>query len=222
MKEPIADSHKFRLWKNTLEANGLTVHGVEEVYTVNRRNGEALFSLLLLNAQTPEGQKIPPVCFLKGEVVSILICLIDRQSREKYLLLVAQRRICNGDILYETVAGMVDNHDAPLETALREAAEESGLLLHADEVHALNDAPLYVSTGTSDEAMYFFYVEREMDHDEIMRYHGQATGTDHEHEYITTHIATLPEAMRLIKNVNGLLNIYLYLQQRPYTDKVIQ
>lgn len=212
MKESITESHKFRLWNNNLKAHGLSVRGVEEVYTVHRHNGEVLFSLLLLDAKTADGQKIPPVCFLKGEVISILICLIDRQTREKYALLVAQRRICNGDVLYETVAGMVDNHDAPLHTAIREAEEESGMALLAEEVHPLNEAPLYVSTGTSDEAMYFFYVEKELDYEEIMRYNQQELGADHEHEFITTHVVPLSDALRLIKNVNGLLNIYLYLE----------
>lgn len=212
MKESIAASHKFRLWRKNLENNGLTVKGVEEVYTVNRGNGEVLFSLLLLDAHTPEGQKIPPVCFLKGEVISVVICLIDRKTQEKYLLLVAQRRICNGDVIYETVAGMVDNADTPRDTAIREAEEESGVTIQAGELHALNEAPLYVSTGTSDEAIYFFYVEKEMDYDEIMRYGNQEMGSDHEHEFITTHVATIPEALALIKNISGLLNIHLYLQ----------
>lgn len=211
MSESLTDSHKFNLWKQNLETNGLTINGIEEIYTVNRGNGEVLFSLLKLDAHSPEGDKIPPICFLKGEVISILICLIDQESKEKFLLLVRQRRICNGGDLYETVAGMVDLNDDPLEVARREAEEESGIVLKLENIQPLNKEPYYVSTGTSDEAIYFFYVEKELDREAIFRYHDKKMGMISEHESIVTHIATIPEALQLIKNTSSLLNVHLYL-----------
>ncbi|MEO0471906.1 MAG: NUDIX hydrolase [Bacteroidota bacterium] len=213
MKERVQDSHKYKLWASNLAANGLDVHGIEELYTRYRHNGEALFSLLLLDATTPEGDKIPPICFLKGEVVCVMVVLIDQDSGEKYNLLVRQRRICNGDFIYEQVAGMVDIDDDPHDVAVRETAEEVGIQVKKEDVILLNQTPYFPSTGTSDEALYFYYCELKMSAAEIASYHNQQMGVISEHERIYTHLATIEEARRLITNTNGLLNIFLYLEQ---------
>ena len=212
-QEPLSQSFKYQNWLRHVQANGLSVHGVEEVYTRHRYNGEALFGLVLLDASTPEGDKIPPICFIKGQVVSVLICLIDQDTEEEFLLLVRQRRICNGDYIYEHVAGMVDRDDAPHTVAVRETEEETGLKVDPSAVHPLNHEPLYASSGTSDEALYFFYAELRMSRAEIEALQDQEQGVDYVHERIYTHIATIPEALRLITNTNGLLNVYLYLEK---------
>ncbi|MEM6346062.1 MAG: NUDIX hydrolase [Bacteroidota bacterium] len=218
-KEQLQSAHKFRLWKSKLQANGLTINDIEEIYTKYRYNGEALFGLVLLDATTPEGDKIPPICFIKGEIVSVLICLADKDSGERYLLLVKQRRICNGDYIYEQVAGMVDRDDDPHEVAVRETMEETGLEVDPTKVIPLNREAQYASSGTSDEALYFYYCELEMTKEEIWSYHQNHMGSEHEHERIITHVATIPEAKKLILNTNGLLNIYLYEEAIAARDK---
>ena len=210
MQESLQDAHKFKLWKNNLIENGLDIHEIEEVYTRHRHNGEVLFSLVMLDATSPEGKKIPPICFLKGTVISILICLIDKATQEKYALLVKQRRICTGAMVYETVAGMVDKDDDPFDVAVKETEEETGLKIDPATVHRLGDEPLYVSTGTSDEAMYFYYAELELSHNEIMSYHNVEQGIISEHEHIFTHVCPLADAKKLITNTNGLLNVHMY------------
>lgn len=213
MEKSLSAAHKFKLWKNNLVKNGLKINGIEEVYTKFKHDGDALFSLVMLDATTPEGDKIPPICFLKGQIVSVLICLIDVDTQEKFLLLVKQRRICNGDYIYEQVAGMVDGSDHPHDVALREVEEETGLIVSKNQVHLLNEEPYYCSTGTSDEALFFYYVELEVTADQIASYHNNKHGLESEHERIFTHVATIPESMRLITNTNGLLNIYMYLEK---------
>jgi len=213
-REELTQSYKFNNWKRKLIDNGLTVKGVEEVYTVRRYNGEVLFSLLLLDATTPEGNRIPPVCFLKGEVVCVLICLIDKETKERYLLLVKQRRICNGGYIYEHVAGMVDRDDNPLEVAIREAEEESGMKLTIDQLIPLNKEPYYPSSGTCDEAIYFYACEIELTKEEIMSYDKKDMGVQYEHERIQTCIVSIPDALKLITNVCGLLQVYLYLEAK--------
>lgn len=206
----LESAHKVQIWLRNLRRNGVEVHGVETLFTKFRADGDLLFGLVNLHATVPEGYKILPLCFLKGEVVSVLICLIDRDTREKFLLLVRQRRICNGAMIYEHPAGMVDGTDAPLDVAVREVAEETGLEIRAEQVQGLNEEPLFPSSGTSDEAMYLYFVELERNREEIFRYDGQSTGSGSENEYIQTCVVPIAEAKRLVTNACGLLNIYLY------------
>lgn len=211
-QEALEEAPKFRFWKSQMEANGLTINSINDFYIRRRHNGEVLFAMLEVDADTPEGDKIPPALFLKGHAASILVSLIDKDTKEKFVVLVRQRRISDGSHTYEHPAGMVDAGDAPDEVAARELGEEIGLTVTATELTKLNPRLWYPSTGTSDEAMHFFYIERELSHDEIMAFHHKDMGNQSEFERITTIVTTLPEAHKLVNNVNGLLIHFLYLK----------
>ncbi|MEZ0538319.1 NUDIX hydrolase [Fibrella arboris] len=211
--EQLEDAPKFKFWKKQLELNGLTIHKISDHFIRRRHNGEVLFAMLTVDADTPEGDKIPPVCFLKGHAASVLVCLIDDKTGEKFVVLVRQRRISDGSQTYEHPAGMVDVDDDPTDTAAREVGEEIGLQITPDELTKLNPRLWYPSTGTSDEAMHYYFVEKTMSRDEIMRFHLQKMDSESELERITSVIATIPEAHKLVNNVNGLLIHYLYLQK---------
>ncbi|GGB79255.1 hypothetical protein GCM10011325_03510 [Dyadobacter sediminis] len=212
IEEKLVDSHKYNLWKNKLETNGMEVHRIDELYTRRNGGGEVLFSLLYTDATTPEGNKIPPICFLKGEVVSVLICFIDEETREKYLLLVQQRRICDGSMTYEHPAGMLDSESDAVSVAAREVFEETGIAISKEALMKVNENPYYPSTGTSDEAMYMFYCELERSTEQIKSYHNTTQGLISDHEFINTFVVPFAEGHRLITNVNGLLLDYLYLK----------
>lgn len=212
MKENVFDSHKFKLWKGHLLSNGLQIHNIDEKYTRHNSNGEALFSLLMLDATTPEGDKIPPICFLKGEVLCVLVCLIDEQTKDKYLLLVKQRRICDGSMTYEHPAGMLDSESDAYKVAAKEVWEETGIQLERSQLVRLLDFPAYPSTATSDEAMHYFYCEIELPLAQIKAYDEQFMGEASEHERIVTCVLPFVEGHRLINNVNGILLDFLYLK----------
>ncbi|MCK8492179.1 NUDIX hydrolase [Spirosoma sp. RP8] len=211
-EEALQDAPKFKFWKSQMESNGLKINAINDFYIRRRHNGKVLFAMLEVDADTPEGDKIPPALFLKGHAVCMLVALIDKETKQKYVVLVRQRRIADGSHTYEHPAGMVDASDAPDEVAARELGEEIGLTVTADELTKLNSQLCYPSTGTSDEAMHYFYVEREMSHDEIMSFHHKDMGNQSEHERITTVVTSLPEAHKLVNNVNGLLLHFFYLQ----------
>lgn len=213
MAEKLTESHKYQLWADKLVKNGLDVHSVEEVYSRRKGNGEILFSLLMTDATTPEGDKIPPICFLKGEVVCVLICFVDKDTREKYLLLVKQRRICDGSHTYEHPAGMLDSENDPAAVAAREVQEETGITVAKEQLTRLLDYVCYPSTGTSDEAMYFYFCELELSAEEIQSYHDNHQGVESDHERITTYVAPFVEGHKLITNTNGILLDYLYLKE---------
>jgi ADP-sugar diphosphatase len=212
MKESLENAHKFKIWKANLQTNGLKINNIEEIYTRHRYNGEALFSLVMLDANTPEGDKIPPICFIKGEVVCVCIVLIDKKSKEKYLLLVKQRRIAEGGFTYEHPAGMVDGTKTPLEIAIMEVKEETGIIVSENDLIDLSPKKrLFPSTGTSDEAMYFYFCEIALDKTEIESFENKEMGTEYEFERITTHVYPFVKGHHKINNSNGLLLNYLYL-----------
>lgn len=208
----LVDSHKYNLWKNKLIRSGLDVHRIDELYTRYNGHGEVLFSLLYTDATTPEGNKIPPICFLKGEVVCVLICLVDEVTKQKFLILVQQRRICDGSLTYEHPAGMLDSESDAGAVAAREVFEETGIPVSKDQLIQLKTEPVYPSTGTSDEAMYFFYCELELSAEQIESYHNKTQGMLSEHEYINTFVVPFAEGHRLITNSNGILLDFLYLK----------
>ncbi len=209
--EKLEEAHKFQLWRSHLLGNGLRIEDIEEVYTRRNTEGEVLFSLVMLHAESPEG-KIPPICFLKGEVVTVLVCLIDRETHEKYLVLVRQRRIAEGAITYEHPAGMVDNTKTPLEIAVQEVYEETGLSVREDQLRpVLHDRRLFPSTGTSDECMYLFFTELQLSRREILGLSDRKTGVDDEN--ITTLVLPFEEAHQRMNNTNCLLLNLAYLKE---------
>ncbi|OIN60102.1 NUDIX domain-containing protein [Arsenicibacter rosenii] len=210
--EKLEDAPKFRFWKQNAEANGLTINKIDDFYIRRRHNGEVLFAMLEIDADTPEGDKIPPALFLKGHAVSVLVALIDKETREKFVVLVRQRRICDGSHSYEHPAGMVDADDDAADVAARELGEEIGLTATAAELTRLNPRLWFPSTGTSDEGMHFYFIEKELTRAEIMAFHHRDMGNQSEFERITTAVETLPASHKLINNVNGLLLNFLYLQ----------
>lgn len=212
MIEKLTDAHKYNLWKGRLERNGLQINRIDELYSRRNGEGEVLFSLLYTDATTPEGNKIPPICFLKGEVVCVLICFIEAQTKEKYLLLVQQRRICDGSMTFEHPAGMLDSESDAATVAAREVWEETGIAVETDQLVKLNEHPYFPSTGTSDEAMYLFYCEMELSKEKIDSYHNKSMGLLSDHEFIHTYVVPFAEGHKLITNVNGILLNFMYLK----------
>src|SRR5690606_18616704 len=176
-----------------------------------RSDGDLLFALINADAVTPEGEPLLPLCFIKGEVVCILVCLIEEETGEKFLLLVRQRRICDGSLTYEHPAGMLDSESDPYAVAIRAVLEETGIEIGREQLCPLTSKMLFPTTGTSDEAMYFFYTELVFPLERIWSLHLQNRGEASEDETITTHIVPFAEGYRLISNTNGLLHCFLYL-----------
>lgn len=208
--EELKDSHKYQTWIKALHAHEIRIEKVHELHTVRKSSGQVLFSMIRMDATSPEGNPLLPIAVIRGHFVSILTCLIDQDTGDQFLLLVCQRRVANGAEFYEMPAGMTDSEADPYVVALQELREETGLELKREDLHLLNPDMLYSSPGLTDEGGWFFFTELRLSREEIMRYHNKAMGAAGEHEFIRTHIATFPEARQLVKNINGLVNIYLY------------
>ncbi len=212
MSRNLLDAYKINLWKQRLEQNGNTVKGIEELFAKYRSDGTLLFALVNADAVSPEGDKLLPLCFIKGEVVCVLICLVNSGTGEKHLVLVRQRRICDGSLTFEHPAGMLDDEPDPYRVAAREVLEETGLEIDRSQLVHLNPGRLlFPTTGTSDEAMYLFYTELVLPSAAIRSLHLQHRGEVSENEKIVTYVVPFEEGYRLITNTNGLLHCFMYL-----------
>ncbi|RRB09358.1 NUDIX hydrolase [Larkinella rosea] len=210
--EPFQDAFKVKAWQQELKANQVQIQSVREIYTRRGKDGNVLHSLINLDAQGPDGNRLAPLCFIKGDAVSIVVVLIDEESNDKFVLLVRQRRICNGSLTYEHPAGMIEDDEKPLDVAVRELKEETGFEISPDEVVPLGSKPWFSATSTSDEALYFFYCERRMPYEAIRAIDGKQTGEAAENEHTRLQVATFPEAHKLISNLHGIMGHFLYLQ----------
>lgn len=207
-------SPKYQAWRSQLEQHQITVNQIEPLYIHQAdKDGSLLYALLNVDADTPEQTKLNPICFLKGHAVSMLVVLIAEETNARYVLLVKQRRLCDGSFTYEHPAGMIDEDDpSPVDVAARELGEETQLTVDPGELTPLFDRPLYSATSTTDEALYFFYLERRMPMADIDALKGQSTGEEDENEHTQLHVATFPEANRLVSNIHGVMSHLQYLK----------
>ncbi|MEM7039822.1 MAG: NUDIX domain-containing protein [Bacteroidota bacterium] len=206
--EALKDSLKFRQWKGEMEKHGNVLHNVEDLHTVRKRNGEVLFSMIKMQADSPEGNPLLPIALLRGHFVAVLVALIEEETGQEYHLLVRQRRVATGALFFEHPAGMCDSETDPWAIALIEVEEETSLKVTREDLTLLTPQPLYSSPGLLDEGGYFFCCRLTMPAAEIQALHEKEAGTAG--EYIHTFIATPEESRHLIKAANGVLLYFLY------------
>ncbi len=211
--QQVNEALKFKQWQQALASNGLSADAPPtEHYTLRRHNGEVLFALVEAHLHTPEKRAMPGLCLLRGSFVSVVTVLKNSATGERKLLLVRQRRICNGAWFYEHPAGMMDSEHDPAITALKELEEETGLTASREQLHALNTEPLYSSPGVLDEGGYYFWIELMMTPEQLAALQGAQHGAADESEYIELHLATLNEAIPLLHNGQALTALFLYLR----------
>lgn len=219
--QKLEESLKYKIWRQSLADQGITVHGVSELETIRKPGGEVIFALIEMNATDPDGHPLLPTVLLRGHFVSVMTLLVDRETDEEFLLMVRQRRVGNGGVFYEHPAGMCDSETDPYEVALKEIHEETGLVVAREDLHRLNKDLLYSSPGLIDEAGYFFFCRIELSRNEIGAFNERDTGDGGEHERIRTFVCPIGEALPLMRNTNSLINWYLYhdFLKRPNTGE---
>lgn len=211
--ESLENSLKYRLWKESLLKNKVQIQSIQELNTIHKPNGEVLFGLVKIDAVDESNRKLLPIALLRGNFVQVIVCLIDKDTQQEYFLLVKQRRIADGEIHYEHVAGMCDSDTDLWKVAIKEVEEETGLKVQKSNLKLLNDKPLYSSPGLMDEAGYFFSCELELSHDDIQKFKDRTAGAD-EYEFITTYLASQGELFYLLKSISSYLGTYLFFQAR--------
>jgi ADP-sugar diphosphatase len=199
-----------RAWEDALNTEQWAVDSLKPLDILGRRDGAPLFALLEARGTDPEGKPLLPYVLIRGHAAVIVPVCMHRDTGERRFVMVRQRRVGNGTMSLEFPAGMVDGHDDPATTALRELEEETGLRADAASLVPLWDKGLCTSPGLSDEAVSFFAVELTLDDAAWHALEGGSAGHAHEGEHITTTLKTYAEAAPEVTSIQPLTGFFLH------------
>ncbi len=202
---------KVQKWLSRLRKHQCTVHSLETLYAIRKRDTSVLFTLLKAEASDPEGRALPPYIFVRGDACLIVPLLINSTTGEKKFCMIRQRRIAHGAMALEFPAGMLDERvDSPLTVAVHELEEETGLVVPAADLTPLSPAPLFSSPGGSDEAIHYFGCIVSLDAEAFESFEGRMRGSAAEHERTHVTLKTWVEAERETSSLQCLLGMYLF------------
>lgn len=209
--ESITNEPIFTTWIDSVDPEWV-IESIE-IQSVDRiPHGRVLLVKIKVTIVNPEG-RIPGMIVLLRDYAVAALTVLTCQG-QKYALLVDQSRVPVGNIISESVAGLIDDGTSPESVILRELEEEAHMVtkmgLTADDIIPLMDRPFYLSPGILNEAIYPFLVEKEVTHEMIASYQGLRRGLAEEHEYITVKIVPLAEVPSHCHCATTLAMLHLY------------
>jgi 8-oxo-dGTP pyrophosphatase MutT (NUDIX family) len=205
---------KVKAWEQSLRDSGCSLESVEPAHLVRKRDGDLLFALLRARGRDAEGRPLLPYAFLRGPACVVVPVCRNRKTGMRRFLMIRQRRIGHGGMSLEFPAGMLDEDlRDPAGTALRELEEEANLKVDRAALVPLWERPLFSSPGISDESIYFYSTETELEDVAWKSVEGGESGHAHEGEYITTTLKTFAEAAAEITSLQPMLGFLLYFRR---------
>ncbi|MFW5960170.1 MAG: NUDIX hydrolase [Chitinivibrionales bacterium] len=207
---------KVKIWKERINSKGCSLKKFTPLKNIYKKNGELLFSLAEAEVSAPDGTRIPPYIFIRGDAVVIVPCLIEKETGKCSFLTLRQYRIAEGGIHHEFPAGMVDTDVySPKEVAVREMYEETGFEIQESDLIPLNpgQTPLYSSPGGSDEGIFFYTCCIELPQKEISELSGKKMDADAD-ENITLEVLSRNEIISKASSIQTLLGINLINQNK--------
>ncbi len=213
-KQKVFDSPKYQEWLKRLDKSGCIVNSIDILFERHKPNGELLFTLLNVDAYTPEKRKLLPIIFLRGDASIIVPLIRNRDTGEERFLMILQRRIASGEENLEFPAGMMDLEiDKPMGTAITELEEETGVTISIDDIFSLSHKPLQSSPGASDEAIHYFGCIIEMSDKEFNSLEGRIRGVASENEHIKVTLKTREEAEPEMHSLQARLGFFLFQEE---------
>ena len=172
-------------------------------------------------AKDPE---IPSIVFMRGASVTILVVITSYEGT-KYSILVVQPRAAIGRYnMMELPAGMIDDSNSFGGTAAKEMAEETGIMIKADELVDLTDDMeydvAYPSCGACDEYMKFFLYKTNMPKEDIEKLKNKCTGAYEEGENIKLKVVPFDRLAEYSPDMKTLSALFLYEQHCKRKNEV--
>ncbi len=211
--ELVERSQKFQKWKNNLIANHIVLEHYDVLDAITKPDGSLLFAFLSAKMRTPEGKYLPPLVFLRGDFVSVLIHFYATDTEKDYTILVKQRRVATGGFFFEFPAGMCDETSDPFEVARKEVQEETGIYIRRKDLKLIARKTFFSSPGLLDEAGYYFACKISLPEADILKFSNQEHGEVSENEHIFTRVVPLNEAVNYLQNVHGMLHWKMYMDK---------
>lgn len=154
----------------------------------------------LVDGATHHEARLPGICFLRGNAVTILVAL-HTEDGQVYSLLVDQPRVPVGNVsVLELPAGMLDDESQSITgIAVAEMREECGIEVHAHELVDLtqlaygHDTAIAPSPGGCDETCRFLYLEKRVTNSELTAMRDRLQGLRDHGEFITLRVVEYDE-----------------------------
>lgn len=166
-------------------------------------------------------QRIPGICFLRGDGVSILVALYCSEDDSVHSLLVDQPRVPIGMIsTLEIPAGMIDGQSESVAgIAMQEMREECGIHIHASDLidlsalaceHAVASGSLPVpsiapSPGGCDEFIRYMYLEISVTKAELEQMRGRLTGLREHGEFISLRVVPMDQLWQISGDAKAMM-----------------
>ncbi len=207
--ESLEEAPKYKTWIDALNRHGCVIHSIENLNVIHKSNGEVLFAFVHTKIEDEAHHPLVPVAVLRGPAVIIVPIIEVKETHEKMLLIVKQRRIADGAIHVEFPAGMLDHDiDDPKKIAVKEVFEETGLRIQESDLMALHDKALFSSPGLLDEKVYFYAFQKILSFEQIKKIDGKSTGNSLEKEKISTTLISFKEAKEQMTAVSSILALF--------------
>ena len=202
---------KVSAWADALVQNDCALGPVTVRDTVRKPSGDLLFALLSAEVTAPEGYPLPHVIFIRGDACIIVPEVVNSDTGERRFVTVVQRRIAWGGDSIEFPAGMLDRDvTMPAAVALKELAEETGLVIDESMLLPLCDRPLFSSPGASDEAIWYYGCRISIADSEWRDLEGRLTGQKDEGEHIEVRLLRKKEILRETRSLQVMLGVRLF------------
>ena len=215
MDNSLDSEPKILAWKQHVTDAGCTIKSLFPLHLLYRKNGDLLFALLKADVVSAEGTRLPDIVFIRGDACLIVPLMRNRDTGEERFLMIRQRRIGSGMMSLEFPAGMLDNEAGnPRGVAVRELAEETGILVLENKLFPLCDRKLFSSVGASDEGIFYFGCICDLDDTAFRELAGRECGNPDEQEHIQVALMTREEATAEASSGQVWLGLFLFEEYR--------
>lgn len=218
----VLQSVNFQAWLDKMEKTPFSMHSLR-LQSVDMFGSRLGFVKFQADVRRPDGSPIPGIVFLRGGSVVILV-ILECEGKE-YALTTVQARIPVGQASsVEIPAGMLDQSGNFSGVAAHEMEEETGLIIHQDELVDLTllaygdqegeDPVVYPSMGGCDEFQRFFLFRKQVTAQELADMEGRMHGCEGEHEQISLKLVPYENLWRETRALGAHGCILLYEKLR--------